>query len=253
LQREKVRIYALARELNIDSKDLLEMCRQAGYDVKNQLSSLDPEQRDQIEVLVKRGGSTSTATAVAPPPPLAAPSPIPVLTSQKPRNLSARPAKPTPQPVEPVEAEIKAPPTASPTAVPPAVKVAPPSTPKTPDHTAVHPTAVPPTKGEGTPSVPTIPAVPGAKGPVPPHPQTPAAAKLARERCLRCLRRDPREGRDRNAAGRRWCRGLQGIDWRRRHRSSNVPPMIGSRPRSRFANSSQSWRCHRRSHAANAI
>ena len=55
LQQEKVRVYALARELNIESKDLLDLCRQAGIDVKNQLSSLDPEQRDAIEQLVKRG------------------------------------------------------------------------------------------------------------------------------------------------------------------------------------------------------
>src|SRR5438309_916519 len=68
LQREKVRVYSLARELNVESKDLLELCRQAGIDVKNQLSSLDPEQRDLVEQMVKRGGGTATATAVAPAP-----------------------------------------------------------------------------------------------------------------------------------------------------------------------------------------
>src|SRR6266446_5877968 len=68
LQREKVRIYALARELNVESKDLLEMCRQAGFDVKNQLSSLDPDQRDQVVLLVKRGGS-AVAVAASPKPP----------------------------------------------------------------------------------------------------------------------------------------------------------------------------------------
>ena len=66
MQKEKVRVYALARELGVDSKDLLEMCRQAGLDVKNQLSSLDPEQRDMVELLVKRGG---VAVAEAPLPP----------------------------------------------------------------------------------------------------------------------------------------------------------------------------------------
>src|SRR5207237_805835 len=49
LQKDKVRVYALARELDMESKDLLDFCRQAGIDVKNQLSSLDPEQRDLIE------------------------------------------------------------------------------------------------------------------------------------------------------------------------------------------------------------
>ena len=67
MQREKVRIYALARELNMESKDLLDLCRQAGIDVKNQLSSLEPEQRDAVEQLARRG--SKGGVAVAPPPP----------------------------------------------------------------------------------------------------------------------------------------------------------------------------------------
>jgi translation initiation factor IF-2 len=177
LQREKVRIYSLARELNIDSKDLLEMCRQAGYDVKNQLSSLDPEQRDLVEAMLKRGGTS--AVAVAPPPPLAAPSPIPVLTSQKPRNLTSRPAKPAVQAAEPVVAEVKAPPAAPPASVPAAAKATPPSTQKTPETTVTHPAPSPATKGTGAPAAPAIPASPGAKSPAVPHPQTPAAAASA--------------------------------------------------------------------------
>jgi hypothetical protein len=42
LQKEKVRIFALARELGIESKDLLTLCRQNGIDVKNQLSTIEP-------------------------------------------------------------------------------------------------------------------------------------------------------------------------------------------------------------------
>src|SRR5262245_7057487 len=67
LTREKVRIYALARELNMESKDLLDLCRQAGIDVKNQLSSLEPEQRDAVEQMARRG--SKGGVAVAPPPP----------------------------------------------------------------------------------------------------------------------------------------------------------------------------------------
>ena len=48
LQTEKIRVYVLARELNVDTKILLDMCKQAGYDVKNQLSNLEPEHRDAI-------------------------------------------------------------------------------------------------------------------------------------------------------------------------------------------------------------
>jgi len=54
LQREKVRIYALAKELNVDIKDLLDLCHQAGFQVKNHMSSLDPEQRDAMELLVRK-------------------------------------------------------------------------------------------------------------------------------------------------------------------------------------------------------
>jgi translation initiation factor IF-2 len=96
LQREKVRIYALARELNIDSKDLVDLCKQAGLDVKNQLSSLDPEQRDAVELLVRRGGA---AVAVAAPP-KAAGSSIPTLLAPVP-NLSSRPARREPEAARP--------------------------------------------------------------------------------------------------------------------------------------------------------
>ncbi|HEY1861255.1 MAG TPA: translation initiation factor IF-2 N-terminal domain-containing protein, partial [Gemmataceae bacterium] len=173
MQREKVRIYALARELNIDSKDLLEMCRQAGYDVKNQLSSLDPDQRDLVEAMVKRGGANAGAVAVAPPSPLAAPSPIPVLTSQKPRNLSSRPAKPAPHPVEPESTETKT----LAAAAPPAAKTAPPIAPQTADKSITEPAPLP--KGPSAPAAPSIPGSAGAKGPSAPHPQTPAAAASA--------------------------------------------------------------------------
>src|SRR5262245_44286103 len=67
LQKEKVRVYALARGLKIDSKDLLDLCKQAGFDVKNQLSSLEPEQRDQLEVLIKKGAHHAPAAPAAAP------------------------------------------------------------------------------------------------------------------------------------------------------------------------------------------
>ena len=66
MQTEKVRIYQLARKLNIESKDLLDLCRQAGIDVKNQLSSLDQEQCDAVELLVKKGAGGASAPTPAP-------------------------------------------------------------------------------------------------------------------------------------------------------------------------------------------
>src|SRR5207237_2267812 len=65
--QDKIRIYALARELNVETKDLIDTCRQAGIDVKNQLSSLDPDERDMVVKMLKGGGGTATATAVATP------------------------------------------------------------------------------------------------------------------------------------------------------------------------------------------
>jgi translation initiation factor IF-2 len=68
LPNEKVRVYQLARELNLDTKILLDMCKQAGFDVKNQLSNLEPEQRDVLLEIVKRG--PQTAKPAAPPKPV---------------------------------------------------------------------------------------------------------------------------------------------------------------------------------------
>src|SRR5260370_4015308 len=97
LQREKVRVYALAREVNVESKDLLELCQKSGLDVKNQLSSLDPDQRDMIEALVKRGGLTASAS---PAPKSAVPAPLP--EAQKTiRNLDTRPARREAEPPRP--------------------------------------------------------------------------------------------------------------------------------------------------------
>jgi translation initiation factor IF-2 len=126
--QDKIRIYALARELNVDTKDLIDLCRQAGFEVKNQLSSLDPEQRDQVEQMVKRGGGV----AVAAPPKSAAPvipqvmTPVPVLhTPRGRREVHAEPPKaapaaearkPTPSPPEVVEPSTIKPAPAAPAA-----------------------------------------------------------------------------------------------------------------------------------------
>lgn len=66
-QKDKLRVYELARELDISSKDLLDLCKKAGLDVKNQLSSLDHDQREAVEILLKRkpGSMASVATPAA--------------------------------------------------------------------------------------------------------------------------------------------------------------------------------------------
>jgi translation initiation factor IF-2 len=103
--QEKIRIYALAKELNLESKDLIDLCRRAGIEVKNQLSSLDPHQRDAVVELVKRGGGVAVA---APPKPVS--SVIPQVMKPVPVLHPSRPARREPEPSKPAPAAAKAPP-----------------------------------------------------------------------------------------------------------------------------------------------
>src|SRR5437764_14911579 len=89
LQKERVRVYALARELDMESKDLLDLCKQAGFDVKNQLSNLEAEQVVMIKDMIKRGPKTSPAPPSARP---ATPVPLPEVGKAIP-NLVSRPRR----------------------------------------------------------------------------------------------------------------------------------------------------------------
>ena len=61
----KIRLFALAKELGIDSKDLIEHCNSAGLKVKNSpLASISPEERDLVLGHLKNAGSS---VATAPP------------------------------------------------------------------------------------------------------------------------------------------------------------------------------------------
>lgn len=112
--KEKVRVYVLANQLNMESKDLLDICKQAGLNVKNQLSSLDPDQRDMIEQLVKRGTKTPP-----PAPKPAAPSVLPDvgkpmrILQPRPQQRrdepapSVRPQEPVIQPQEPAAETVE--------------------------------------------------------------------------------------------------------------------------------------------------
>ena len=101
MPKEKVRVYSLARKLNMESKDLLDLCRSHGLDLKNQLSSLDPDQCDLIEQLVKKGPPKQAPKTPQPSaPPFKSPfkdkKPIEDLAGKR----SAK-ADPAPPPVEP--------------------------------------------------------------------------------------------------------------------------------------------------------
>ncbi|MBL8797400.1 MAG: translation initiation factor IF-2 [Planctomycetia bacterium] len=177
MQKEKTRVYVLARELNIESKDLLDMCRQAGMDVKNQLSSLEPEQRVQIEALLKKGPKAAPAPARAAPAVTALPTNLDnrVRTLPPVRRTTASPVapapsvptdKPQPAPVEDAPPAPAA--TAAPVAPAPVVQAPAPPAPA-PIH---HPEPVPETKP--TVSAPAALAPAPEAAPPPPRPLEPS-------------------------------------------------------------------------------
>lgn len=90
----KIRIFTLAKELNMDSKVLLEYCQRLGIILKNSaLASISPEEKDQVLALIKQG----------PPQGEAAKSEPLVPTREAPRVVSSKVPKiktvaPRPQP-----------------------------------------------------------------------------------------------------------------------------------------------------------
>lgn len=156
MQKEKVRVYSLARELNMESKDLLDLCRQAGIDVKNQLSSLDPDQRDLVEQMAKKGG---VAVAAPPASPTASkPASVNATISTSVPNLPTRTARPKVEAREPERPREAEPPRTPPPAATPPAPPAPvtPAAAKTPEPTPppVAPAPVMPRQPDPTPSRP---------------------------------------------------------------------------------------------------
>ncbi|HKI35828.1 MAG TPA: translation initiation factor IF-2 [Gemmataceae bacterium] len=171
MAQEKVRVYALAKMLNLESKALLDICQELGYDVKNQLSGLDPDQREAIELRLKRG--QGGGTAVLAPPKAAAP---PVVAEKKVKVLDAR-VRPPQQgrpisipspPAQPAAPAVPA--AAAPAPVVPATALAPAATPA-PAAEAPKAPAVPPSVAPPAPTVAAPPSPPAAP------PSAAAAAK----------------------------------------------------------------------------
>ena len=60
--QEKVRVYALAKELKLDTKDILDLCHELGYpSIKNQLSGLEPDHVVALKKRVKEGPKAGSA------------------------------------------------------------------------------------------------------------------------------------------------------------------------------------------------
>ncbi|MGE0609992.1 MAG: translation initiation factor IF-2 [Pirellulales bacterium] len=108
-----MRIYALAKELNLNSKALLEMCSKAGIDGKDsQLASLTSEEESKLREFIASGArsapSRPTPAPMTPPPVLpVAKKPIPVIPAAP--AAPSTPAEPAPQAPAPAAPEVVAP------------------------------------------------------------------------------------------------------------------------------------------------
>jgi translation initiation factor IF-2 len=180
--KEKIRVFALAKSLNVTSKDLLEYCRELGYAVNNQLSSLDPEQADALTQRAQRGAKPAAAAPPPPPRPLSTPANL----SNKVQNLPParavpRPVAPPPPPAPPTPPAAKQPAAVSPPAAPtpapqPPVTPQAPAAPAAPVTQTQEPVTQPPAApaAQQPPAAKPAAAAPPAQQPPAPRPAVPA-------------------------------------------------------------------------------
>ena len=58
----KIRIFALAKELDIDSKLLIDHCAKAGITIKNSaLASISPDEKDRVMDIIRAAGPSAPA------------------------------------------------------------------------------------------------------------------------------------------------------------------------------------------------
>jgi translation initiation factor IF-2 len=150
----KIRIFALAKELGIDSKDLIEHCNAAGIKLKNSpLASISPEERDLVLSQMKKGG--------APPPPATEDVQMTPFARETGRDVSGKIRSIKPVVSRPPLARDRVPVTPEPEAPQPEVRPAPlaETEPAPPDEPSTVAAVTPPTTDE-SPSPPTAPPGP---------------------------------------------------------------------------------------------
>ena len=155
---KKVRVFELAKDLSVASKDLIAMAQELGYSgLKNQLNTLEPEQIDALKDRAKKG-PPKAAGAPAAPTRAAIPSAAKLDTTIKtlPKAVAAKPVPPAPKPKP-----VPAPPVAEP--------------PPTPVVEAPAPEPAPAPTPEPEPEVPAVVAEDAPAAGVPPSPQAPPA------------------------------------------------------------------------------
>lgn len=90
----KVRVFALAKELGIDSKDLIQYCSDVGIQVKSSaLASITPEERDRVVAYYKEQSATGGDSSAKTDEPVPVRREPPVDRSGKVRKLQARTPK----------------------------------------------------------------------------------------------------------------------------------------------------------------
>jgi translation initiation factor IF-2 len=178
LVTEKVRIYVLARELSMESKDLVALCRQLGIEVKSQLSSIEPEERDRIVQFLQKKSSPESAPSRGVSTLPAHERKVPVLETKPrtPPELGRTPHKPVPLPEAPGKAAAAPASTAPAATSTPAAPVTPAPVPKSTQ-------AVPPPRPPVAPSEKVTPPVTASKPAEPPsQPKTEQAPPVGPSR-----------------------------------------------------------------------
>jgi translation initiation factor IF-2 len=190
-QRLKIRIFALAKELDIDSKLLIDFAAKAGIAAKNVLASISPEERDQLVAYVKShhtgtsGGAEKSATLTREASQDAAGKGRSIRNMNvmvaRPQPSRLRPAEPVP--VEPAQPPLEVlPPTEEAEEAPPTVSAQvqpPPPAPEISQPTEPVDAAAPPADDDGPAPTPP-PMTRGETGPAPQRPMRVMAPMQAR-------------------------------------------------------------------------
>ena len=85
-----IRIYALAKQLKVESKDLIEVCKKLGLEGKSALASLSEEEADQVKAAIQEESHTSQVAATTATP-VVFQRPVPVPQDKKVRVLTQSP------------------------------------------------------------------------------------------------------------------------------------------------------------------
>ena len=125
----KVRVFALAKELDVETKALLEYCKELGFaGITNQLHGLDPDQADALKDRSKKGSKAHSGPAAHAP---TRPAQLPPPTKIEAKIQTIPKAKPTVKPAEPVApVSVAAPPVVVEPIPQPVVETAPPPAPE---------------------------------------------------------------------------------------------------------------------------